>query len=68
MGGLFGGGKSVKPPPVEPVEPPPAVDESRQAGEQVRKRKKGSRQATFLTGDLIPTVDANSNLNKKTLG
>ena len=59
MGGLFGGGSSVKPPPPK-VEPPPTVETAQQAATQTRKRGKTARQATFLTGDLIPETNKKS--------
>ena len=60
MGGIFSSPKSVKPPPVKVVEPPPTIDTAQQAATQVRKRGKTGRQATFLTGDLIPETSKKS--------
>jgi hypothetical protein len=54
MGGLTDKPKVVQPPPVPPAPPPPTTETAVQAAEQVKKRGPTARQATFLTGDLIP--------------
>ncbi len=64
MSGLFGEKpKAVQTPPVPA---PPAIPE---VGEEVRdiarKTRPRGRAETFLTGELIPTVDVNDNLRKK---
>lgn len=53
MGTLFSKPKVTKFKDPKPVAPP-ATETVGQAGEQVRKQKPSGRQATFLTGDLIP--------------
>lgn len=53
MSGLFSKPKVTKFAPPTPVAPPP-TETVGQAGEQVRSRKPTGREATFLTGDLVP--------------
>lgn len=53
MGNLFSSPKTRKIPPPKPVAPP-ALETVDQAGEQVKKRKPSGREATFITGDLVP--------------
>ena len=53
MGDLFSKPKPTKIAPPKPVAPPP-VETAGQAGEQVRKKKPSGREATFITGDLVP--------------
>jgi hypothetical protein len=60
MGGLFSKPKVTKAPVAKPIAPP-AVESAEQAGEGVQKRKPTGREATFLTGDLVPET------KKKTL-
>jgi hypothetical protein len=60
MGGIVGGSKSVEAPAPKPVEPPPTVETAGQAATQTRKRGRTARQATFLTGDLVPVTDKKS--------
>lgn len=53
MGDLFSKPKATKIADPKPVTPPPteSVD---QAGEQVQRAAPSGREATFLTGDLVP--------------
>ena len=53
MGDMFSKPKVTKMPDPKPVAPPP-TETAGQAGEQVKEKKPGGRQATFLTGDLVP--------------
>jgi len=69
MGKIFGGGGS-KPKPVTippPIYEPPQITEDTGAGDAEKKKlkKKSGRKSTFLTGDLVPSVDVNRNLKDK---
>jgi hypothetical protein len=60
-GDIPGKGKATKIAPPKPVAPP-AIETADQAGEQVRKRKPSGRQATFITGDLVPETKKKTTL------
>ena len=54
MGSLFGGGKTVKAPPVpEPPPVPIASDEAEDFAAKEQQKKSGASK-TFLTGNLTP--------------
>lgn len=53
MGSVFSKPKVTKIAPPKPVSPPP-TESATQAGEEVKKKKPSGREATFLTGDLVP--------------
>lgn len=61
MGGMFGGGGSVKPP--LPTAPPALPEVGEEVGDRARRKAPSGRRATFLTGDLIPETK-----KKKVLG
>lgn len=58
IGGLLSKPKTVKAPPVQPVQPIPTVGE--EVGEQARRKQPRGRRETFLTGDLIPETEKKS--------
>jgi hypothetical protein len=51
---IAGKPKAVKPPPVPAPLAPVATADTKQAGEQVRRRAPSGRAETFITGDLTP--------------
>jgi hypothetical protein len=61
MGSLFSKPKATKIADPKPIAPPP-IETVDQAGEQVRKQKPSGRQATFLTGDLVPETKKKTTL------
>ncbi len=65
--GLFGGApKEVKPAPPPPVQPPPALSETTEAGDVAKKQRgRTSREETFLTGDLTPSEEFLKTKKKK---
>jgi len=64
MGGMFSKPKTMKPPPVPDIEPPPTVtDTGIEEAEKKAIKKKSGRAKTFLTGDLVPDDE-----KKKVLG
>ena len=62
MGGIFGGSKSVKAPPVAATPPIPTVPEETE--EEARKKVRRGRRETFITGELVPEETG----KKKVLG
>lgn len=65
MGGLFSKPKSVKMPPVKPVEPVPTPElmtEEAKTEEARKRRRRGGQAKTIITGELEPETTAKTRL------